>query len=140
MTSRRTTIQRKVILEEVRSSRRHMTAAEVHAIVRQKLPQLSLGTVYRNLDLLTHDGLIRRLVTVGRETRFDGVVSAHYHLHCRRCGRIEDIRYPVAVRVEAEIPESSGWEIAEPSIEFPGICPDCRTGLPDQPDNRASGQ
>jgi len=128
MGSRRNTTQRKVILEELRCSHRHVTASELYRVVRQRIPNISLGTIYRNLDLLHQDGLISKLETAGRETRFDGDLSSHYHLRCRRCGRIEDISDPVSVRVEGRITSVTGWDIGGPQIEFSGSCPDCRTG------------
>jgi len=127
MSSRRNTLQRKVILEELRCSHQHVTAAELYRLVQKRIPNISLGTIYRNLDLLHQDGLISKLETAGREIRFDGDLSSHYHLRCRQCGRIEDICDPVSVQVEGRITSAAGWDIAGPQIEFSGSCPDCRT-------------
>jgi len=128
MHNRRSTVQRRVILEELRRSCRHLTASELYRIVQKRIPSISLGTIYRNLDLLHQDGLISRLETAGREIQFDGDLSSHYHLRCRRCGRIEDVCDPVSVRVEGRITSAAGWDITGPQIEFSGFCPDCRTG------------
>jgi Fur family ferric uptake transcriptional regulator len=128
MNSRRNTIQRTVILEELRRSGRHLAASELYGIVQQRVPNISLGTIYRNLDLLHREGLISRLETAGCVTRFDGDLNTHYHLRCRRCGRIDDVSDPVTIRVEGRITSATGWGIVGPQIEFSGSCPDCRAG------------
>ena len=125
MIARRNTTQRRILLEEIRSSRRHPTAAELYDAVRDRLPHISLGTVYRNLDLLTEAGEIRRLGGAGQEARFDGVTETHSHLRCRICGRIEDAAEASDVSVQSQIASSSGWLLSGPRVEFEGICPDC---------------
>ena len=128
MAVRRSTFQREVILEALQCSRRHVTAAELYQIVRHRVPRMSLGTVYRNLDILQREGLVKKLGTASRETRFDAVLDKHYHLRCRKCGRIEDIDIPISVHVAGAISSTSGWEVSEPTVEFHGLCPDCRFG------------
>ena len=71
----RTTRQRQVILEELQKLQSHPTAAALYEIVRRRVPKISLGTVYRNLELLARTGLIRKLEFAGAEARFDGNVS-----------------------------------------------------------------
>ena len=87
----RTTRQRRLILEEFQTPGKHRTADEVYARVRKKLPNISLGTVYRNLDLLSRAGLIKRLHLGGRQKQYDGGMHRHYHVQCIRCGRISDV-------------------------------------------------
>jgi Fur family ferric uptake transcriptional regulator len=126
MATRRNTLQRKIILEELQHSRAHATAAELYQIVRHSVPRLSLGTVYRNLDILHREGLVKKIEGFGRETRFDADLENHYHLRCLKCGRIEDVDNPVAVKVEGNITTGTGWVVLEPQVEFHGLCPDCR--------------
>lgn len=126
MTTRRSTLQRKIILDELQHNRSHATAAELYQIVRHSVPRLSLGTVYRNLDILQREGLVKKLESCGRETRFDAVLEYHHHLRCLKCGRMQDVDVPVAVKLGGNISSASGWEISEPQIEFHGLCPDCR--------------
>lgn len=132
MTTRRSTLQRKIILDELQHNRSHPTAGELYQIVRHSVPRLSLGTVYRNLDILHREGLVKKLEHSGRETRFDAVTENHYHLRCVKCGRIQDVDVPVALRVEGNISSASGWEVSEPQVEFPGLCPDCRASSADR--------
>jgi len=128
MLTRRSTAQRRIILDELQHNRTHATAAELHQIVRHSIPRLSLSTVYRNLDILHREGLVKKLEGSGRETRFDAVLENHYHLRCLKCGRIEDLDIPVTVKVEGSVTSATGWEVSEPQVEFCGLCPDCRAG------------
>ena len=84
------TSQRRVIMEELRKLKCHPTADELYCIVKQRMPKISLATVYRNLGLLADAGEIRRIELAGRQNRYDGDTSIHYHLRCRKCGAVED--------------------------------------------------
>ena len=86
------TNQRRVIMEELRKLKCHPTADELYGIVKQRLPKISLATVYRNLGLLADAGEIRRIELAGRQNRYDGDTSIHYHLRCRKCGAVEDLQ------------------------------------------------
>jgi Fur family ferric uptake transcriptional regulator len=128
----RNTRQRQVILEELRRLCSHPTAAELHEIVRQRLPRISLGTIYRNLDLLAKQGLIRKLEISGSEKRFDGTVDEHYHVRCVECGKIDDLHDLPPGNGSGELTDLNGldslngYEIIGHHLEFVGICPTCR--------------
>ena len=87
----RITRQRRIIIEELRSLPGHPTASELYEAVRRRLPNISLATVYRNLELMTVKGLIQRIVVDSRLKRFDANPEVHYHARCIRCGAIRDI-------------------------------------------------
>ena len=87
----RMTKQREIILEELKKLKTHPTASELYDIVRHKLPKISLGTVYRNLEILAGMGIIKKLEVAGKEKRWDGDTSKHYHFRCVKCGKVEDI-------------------------------------------------
>jgi len=128
---RRNTPQRRVILQELCQLKSHPSAAELYAVVRQRLPRISLGTVYRNLEVLHEDGLIRKMDFAGAETRFDGVLDLHYHVRCNECGRIEDI-YPLDSGHTPDQPgELAGFLVTGHRLEYFGICPDCRKRNPE---------
>ena len=91
---RRKTRQRQVILEELQAVTSHPTAVELYQLVRRRLPRVSLGTVYRNLDLLARMGLIEKKEHSGGEARFDANTAQHDHLRCVRCGRVDDLPTP----------------------------------------------
>jgi len=126
MQFQRNSKQREVILEELRKLHSHPTAAVLYQIVRQRLPRISLGTVYRNLELLAKAGLIRKLGSSAKEARYDGDISHHYHLSCIECGRIDDISNPPPINIESHRVTQDGWDVAGHQLAFYGTCPGCR--------------
>ena len=86
----RMTHQRQVILEETNKDQTHPTADEIYERVRKKLPRISMGTVYRNLEILSSCGIIHRLEPGLPQMRFDCNTRDHYHITCVQCGKIED--------------------------------------------------
>ena len=130
----RMTVQRRVILEEVRKVRSHPTADDVYRMVRRRLPRISLGTVYRNLDRLSREGLITTLEGPG-ERRYDGDRDDHCHLRCRSCGTIVDVE-PVDLPLEG-IGEAVGdFQVSGYHVEYYGVCGPC---LGKDEDRRARG-
>lgn len=138
------TRQRRVLLEELRSLRNHPTADELHQRLRVQLPTISLGTVYRNLDMLCRGGQVRRLETGQGPARYDGELRPHYHLRCEGCGRLEDV--DVALVREPGFPGTSpgGFEITGCQVELLGRCPWCRQAAQvpenDAPPGAAQGE
>ena len=124
---RRNTLQRQVVLDELKSACSHPTATELHEIARRRLPKISLGTVYRNLELLARMGLIRKLQTGGGEARFDANMDRHYHVRCVRCGRVDDASGLGANLLKDEVKTLNGYEILGFRLEFIGVCPRCQT-------------
>jgi Fur family ferric uptake transcriptional regulator len=84
------TRQRQIILEELRKADTHPSADEVYETVRKRLPRISLGTVYRNLEILSELGEIQKLELGGDLKRFDRKPNKHYHIRCMNCGRVDD--------------------------------------------------
>ena len=124
----RMTEQRRVILEEVRKLKTHPTADEVCRMVCERLPKISLGTVYRKLDRLSECGKIARLETSGSQFAFDGNTDNHYHarrVHCSRIDGLEGVRIRVS---EARVQDSVDYDIVGHRLEFLGICPQCKCG------------
>ena len=122
----RMTNQRHVILEEVQKVKTHPTADEVYETVRKRLPRISLGTVYRNLEILSTRGLIQKIGPVSSQMRFDGITKNHYHLRCIYCGKVEDAPIETVDKLENAIREKSDYNIIGHKLEFIGICPKCR--------------
>ena len=121
----RMTRQRRIILETVKGLKTHPTADEVFGLVRKRLPRISLGTVYRNLDLLTEQGVIRKLETAGQQKRFDGDITPHYHVKCVKCGKIDDLYFELP-KPSAEWTAQTRFQILEYNVELLGICPQCQ--------------
>lgn len=124
--SRRNTKQRQVILEELQKLRSHPSAAALYEIVRERLPNISLGTVYRNLDLLARTGVIRKLNVGHNEARFDGITEHHYHICCARCGRVDDLLDAPVTVDDTGISQLQGFDILGHQLQFIGICPACK--------------
>ena len=119
------TRQRKVILEELRKQNIHPTADALYAMVRKRLPRISLGTVYRNLEILTALGEIQTLEMSGSQKRYDGVPNKHYHIRCMHCGRVDDAPIAPLNQLENELYGATVYTIMGHRLEFMGLCPDC---------------
>jgi Fur family transcriptional regulator, ferric uptake regulator len=114
-----------VICETVRSSRIHPTAERVYDQVRRRLPRISLGTVYRNLQLLVSEGELRVWSRGGR-ARFDGDLSDHDHFVCEACGLLLDLERPAAALSTEKRLRARGHEVNDRVLDFIGLCRDCR--------------
>lgn len=121
----RMTTQRKVILEELRRLDTHPSADEIYEAVRHRLPRISLGTVYRNLDVLSEVGAIQTLELSGALKRFDWNTNKHYHIRCVRCNRVDDAPVAPLNQLEDELYESTVFQIVGHNLEFIGLCPKC---------------
>ncbi len=122
----RMTTQRQVILEELNKLKSHPTAGELCRIVRKRLPRISLGTVYRNLEILSRQGIIQKLDVGGTEMRFDGNTDNHYHLRCLGCGRVDDVEMEVIPGLEQQVDGTNGFQVLSHRLEFVGLCPQCK--------------
>jgi Fe2+ or Zn2+ uptake regulation protein len=121
----RMTRQRRVILEEIRRTNNHPAADEIYERVRKRLPRISLGTVYRNLDVLCELGEIQRLELSGAVKRYDGIAKKHYHIRCVCCGRVDDAPIAPLNELEDDLYGTTVFEIIGHNLEFTGLCPQC---------------
>ncbi|MCX7804301.1 MAG: transcriptional repressor [Planctomycetota bacterium] len=121
----RMTAQRRAILEELRGTDAHPSATELYEMVRRRLPRISLGTVYRNLEIMSEEGLALKLEHAGAECRFDGNVAPHSHVRCLGCGRISDVPMDIPRELVAGAAKASGYRIAGCRLEFDGWCRKC---------------
>ncbi|MGA2797620.1 MAG: transcriptional repressor [Thermoguttaceae bacterium] len=121
----RNTRQRKLILEELQKVKTHPTAARLYAIVRRRMPKISLGTVYRNLELLSQMGMVRKLDFSGAEARYDGNVEDHDHLRCVCCMRVDDAPGPPLAIARGGKEDWGGYKVLGHRLEVFGVCPKC---------------
>lgn len=121
----RMTKQRQIILEELRKLKTHPTARELYELVRSRLARISLGTVYRNLDVLTRAGLVQKLDVAGTEKRFDGTREEHYHIRCIRCGKVADMPLDPIPALKEAVQKVTGFTVTSHRVEFLGICDAC---------------
>lgn len=121
----RMTNQREIVLRELQKSKRHLTADELYDIVKKVMPRISLATVYRNLEILSEAGIIGKLEISGRQKRFDYDASAHDHIYCVVCHRVDNLD----IAHQSWNPEGlggvAGYSITGYRLEIIGICPEC---------------
>jgi Fe2+ or Zn2+ uptake regulation protein len=122
---KRLTQPRRIILDTVRASDGHPSAATVYRHVRRRLPRVSLATVYRNLRMLAAEGLLVERADLGG-MRFDGNTAPHDHFTCVACGRIYDVAALGGPRARARVAARTGFEVLTQRIEFYGRCGACR--------------
>lgn len=122
----RMTRQRQQILDQLSSVKTHPTADELYQMVRKEMPRISLGTVYRNLEILSDSGIIQKLDVGGTQKRFDADISNHAHIRCVRCGRVGDLHVHIDVDFEEEARKACDFEVLRHRLEYSGICPDCK--------------
>lgn len=116
--------QRELIVSEVLNSDEHLTADAIYERLKKENPNLSLGTVYRNLTQLSDNGMIARVNIPGDPVRFDGNLSKHDHFLCESCGKIIDIDENLFDFDFSKI-EKEGISILRTEILLKGICSEC---------------
>jgi len=122
---RKHSVKRDRIMELLKGSKEHPTADWVYERLKKEFPDLSLGTVYRNLRILTEEGHIFSIRNGSTFDRFDADLEPHQHLTCERCGKVMDIEIPLDESVLRQLEEETGYQLSEPQISIFGICPDC---------------
>lgn len=123
---RRLTRQREAILKMLRNNRSHPTADQIYDAIRKEIPNISKGTVYRNLQVLEDDEVISVLNINGTQSRYEVRQKSHYHIRCEKCGRVFDINEPVNTEIGKRIAERTGFKVLSHQMEFWGLCKDCQ--------------
>lgn len=131
-TIRKHSRQRDAILVYLMSRKDHPTADMVYQNIRNTIPNISLGTVYRNLSLLSESGEITRLSCDGKVDRFDADTRPHYHFMCRKCGCVSDLLIPYADNLNREAAKDFDGTILDHSTIFTGYCKNCKEELSHQ--------
>lgn len=120
----RNTKQLEVIWEAIKDDTSHPTADQVYARVRERFPNVSLGTVYRNLQKLVADEKLQVLM-LGRSQHFDPLVTRHQHFICEKCGRVFDVLVDTRDEIKpAKLPHA-GFKVTSHQIAFYGACKQC---------------
>lgn len=119
------TSQRLLILDYVKGRNDHPTASDIFEGVRVVFPRISLGTVYRTLDLLQRLGFIRVITTSGGYRRYDGDTSDHLHVICIRCGRAVDLPLAASQIIKTDINLPRNYDILGYDVVVRAICPRC---------------
>lgn len=117
--------KRELILKAVKDNPVHPTADFIYQKLNAEIPGLSLGTVYRNLNILAEDKLIHKLKMAAGPDRFDGDLHPHYHLICKSCGKLVDIDTRAMDGIEKKVSQDTGHQIEGYDIVFEGVCQEC---------------
>ena len=124
--NRRETKQRVAILNILRNTRSHPTADQLYDAIRQQIPNISKGTVYRNLQVLREDGAISELNLNGTLSRYEEKQENHYHFRCEKCGLVFDLDEPVNTEIDTRVAERTGFKVSSHHMEFQGLCKHCQ--------------
>ena len=122
----RKSIQKEAILKVLQGTNCHPTADWIYSEVRKEIPNISLGTVYRNLRMLCETGNILELKLCGSLSRFDARKDNHYHFRCEGCGRVFDVDEPVNMDINRKVAKITGFKISYHRLEFRGLCKECQ--------------
>lgn len=117
--------QREAILKLLKDRIDHPTADTLYEDVRKVIPNISLGTVYRNLAMLSKNGDILKISMADGSDRFDGNVMPHYHFTCNKCGAVSDIHMPQAEELNKNAACYADGVIENHFIMFNGCCNAC---------------
>jgi Fur family ferric uptake transcriptional regulator len=122
----RMTSQRKIILQALSQNQNHPSADVIYESVRANLPNISLGTVYRNLEIMYRQGMILKIETPDGQKRFDHNTESHPHFRCEKCGKIEDIPLDLSA---PEPDPTHEWvrkrKIKSSTLHYQGLCSLC---------------
>jgi Fur family peroxide stress response transcriptional regulator len=124
--NRRETKQREAILRVLRNTSSHPTADHIYDEVRKDIPNISKGTVYRNLQILKEMGLVAELNLNGTVSRFEAKQENHYHFRCEECGRVFDVDLQVDQELDRQVSSRTGFKISYHQLEFRGLCKECQ--------------
>ncbi len=117
--------QREMLLSVLRSTSSHPTANDIYEEMRKRDPKISLGTVYRNLALLTKSGTILRIDTEDDSVHYDGFTHPHYHFICNECGEVTDLSID-PISIDSEVEKEIGGDVVGHSFVFYGKCKKCK--------------
>lgn len=118
--------QREAIRQCLAGRYDHPTAETVYMTIKDEFPNISLGTVYRNLSLLSDLGEIQKITVSNGPDRFDWNPAPHYHFSCRKCECLLDLDMSLREDLNRFAAENFSGVIESHAILFTGICPDCK--------------
>jgi Fur family peroxide stress response transcriptional regulator len=116
---------RKVVLELLRSTEAHPSAAEIYRLVRRRRPGVAYATIYNSLNWLEQNDFIRRVDFVEQAVRYDPVVERHDHLVCDRCGALKDVWLKLPAQKLGRAGRGEGFRIERHRTEVFGLCGEC---------------
>ncbi|PPD58072.1 Fur family transcriptional regulator [Dehalogenimonas etheniformans] len=127
-TELKATSQRSVILDIVRAGKGHLDADEIYQRARERLPRLSLSTVYRALAKFKETGLIEERHLDENHHHYEiSHHDEHHHLICTGCGKVVEFKLPITEIIIEKVPQAAGFKINHSGeLSLSGMCPDCQ--------------
>jgi Fur family ferric uptake transcriptional regulator len=123
---RRMTQQRQIVMEELEKLCNHPTADELYEAVKRRLPSISKGTVYRNLQILAEQDSVLTIESSGGVRHYDHNAHDHYHVQCSSCGKVADVALEEVGLPRLSKRQASGFTIERHNLELFGLCPTCQ--------------
>ena len=130
MLTRRNTKQKNIIYQAVVDLAGHVSADEVYRKISSENPTISKATVYRNLNVLSEEGKIRKIEPNFQfsERRFDYLLTPHSHAICKKCGKFIDVYVEGEENLDKKVKSTEdGFELTSHELIFEGVCKECRT-------------
>ena len=118
--------QRELILKTLKENCIHPTAEQLYELIRREEPTVSLATVYRNLNLLAENGMVKKIEGLDGTAHFDHQTFDHYHFICTKCNRVFDIPCDIAPDLAQDGESRTGCRIASYDVSFRGTCKSCQ--------------
>lgn len=122
----RMTPQRLAILHVLHHSGKHLTPSEVYAKAQKQITGLTEATVYRTLEFLAHNHIVRPAHMGNGHLVYEIARHEHHHLKCRVCGDELEVQHTVLEKVYNKLEAESGYQLTDSHITFFGVCPDCQ--------------
>ncbi len=118
--------QRERILKILQNTKSHPTANWVYDELKKDFMNLSMGTVYRNINILLDQNLIQKIESGSSFDRYDANIATHYHFICKECGSIDDLDIALVEDLHEMVEEQTGYRADKHRLDFYGICPGCK--------------
>lgn len=118
--------QREEVINCIKENKNHPTAEEIYMSLKLRNPNISRGTVYRNLNLLVTKGLVNKISTSGKPDKFDYVCYEHSHAICKNCGKVFDFQILIDDNIKNAIKNQTELEDFSNEFTVYGICKTCK--------------
>lgn len=120
--------QREIILEAIKATNTHPTADQIYKMLIEKDKKISRSTVYRNINILIENKIIKKITMQNGPDRYDYIHKSHNHVICEKCGKIYDFYYNFDTeKISEDLKDQTGIKIQVDSITINGICNDCKS-------------
>lgn len=120
--------QREIILEAIKATKTHPTADQIYKMLIEKDKKISRSTVYRNINILIENKIIKKITMQNGPDRYDYIHKSHNHVICEKCGKIYDFYYDFDTeKISEDLKAQTGIKIQVDGITINGICNDCKS-------------